>query len=93
MTNDISANTVIISAVIGVCAYLLRGGVNYLASRISLLIEALWKNQAAMVLLDAKVKEVISVVNDMPKLKADLNTYYKRLRLIENKLGVDDQLK
>lgn len=91
MTNDLSANTILISTVVGLCAYFLKAGVSFLASKIGLLIEALWKNQASMVLLDAKIKEVIDIVNDVPKVKSDLNVYYKRLRFIETKLNIEEQ--
>ncbi len=93
MTNDLSANTIIISAVVGLCMYFLKGAITFLAAKIGLLIEALWKNQASMVLLEAKIKEIIDIVNDVPKLKTDLNSYYARLRFAEKKLNIEEQNK
>lgn len=77
MKDDISLNTLVVSSVIALCTWALKGGV-------TALVKALWQNMAKMALLEAKIDTVVKIVDDVPKIQKDVNEAFRRLRDIED---------
>lgn len=83
MNNDISLNTLIVSAVIAAATWALKGGIIQL-------IKALLANQVKMISLENQIEKVIGIIDEVPKIKLDLNASYKRIRILEERNGQAD---
>jgi hypothetical protein len=84
---DLSLNTLIISGVVALVGYALKGAMWALGEICKNLISTLVNTIAKVELLDAKVSQVIEAVGDVHKIRSDLNGFYSRLKSIEEKLG------
>lgn len=80
ITNDISWNTLIISAVVAVCAWILKGigklVVKSVEAAIAYMIQLIKKVET----LDSKMIQLNDAVSDHEKLRGDINQYYKQHR-------------
>jgi hypothetical protein len=76
MNLDLSLNTIIISIVVGIVCWILKESIKNL---ISVLIKTL----ARVEQLDSRLNEVLSLINDIPKIKLDINNSFSRIKKIE----------
>jgi len=81
--NDLSLNTVIVSAMIAGGAWVLRNGVTLLIESIKLGIKYAAELIGKMQVLDSKMTDFLNRTNDHEKLRADVNEYYKQLRKLK----------
>lgn len=58
---------------------------NLLISYIKKLLAELGETKVAIQVLDTKMGELTHAMGDIPKIKADLNAYYDRLKTLEAK--------
>ena len=84
------AGTVIVTvtvAVVGAILGVIVTSVGWaLKTAIGSLLTALATARADIELLDAKLGRVIEIVEDVPKLKKDMNEHFKRLRELKQEL-------
>ncbi len=85
VVNDLSLNTLIISGVVAVVGYLLKGVLWALGEVCKTLIETLLKTMAKVEVLDTQLSKVIEAVGDVQKIRTDLNGFYARLKVLEDK--------
>ncbi len=85
-SNDLSLSTLIISTVVALVGWGLKGVGALLMDAIKNLITKLIETIAKVELLDAKLSDVIKTVGDVEKMRDDINAYYKRLKELEIKM-------
>ncbi len=85
MTTDLSLNTLVISAVIALVGWGLKGVMVFLGETCKKLIEALWKTMAKVEVLDSKITDLIQTVGDVQKMKGDVNGLYTELKALKLK--------
>jgi hypothetical protein len=84
-------NTLIISGVIAAVGWLvklaLETAFKLLIEYIKKLLTQLADTTSKVSLLDQKMADVVHAVSDMNKLKIDMNTFYTRLKILEDKFN------
>ena len=81
---DVSISTFLISGVIAIVGWALRGGIKLLIAAIQLLVKKMVETISKVDLLDAKIADILKTMGDVEKTKRDLNEYYKRLKTLED---------
>lgn len=79
----ISQDTIVTAIAVLGASWGLKEGMKKLIIK---LIEVLTNTVVKVEILDAKMTEVLSAIQSIPKMKEDLNSYYKRLRVVEEKI-------
>ena len=74
---DVSVSTMLISAVIALVGWGLKKTATALVVKI---VELIIK----LTLVDGKMAEITSAVAEVPRIKADVNEYYRRLKKLEH---------
>lgn len=85
MILDLSLNTLIISGVVILVGWGLKGAMWALGEACKNLVTTLISTMAKVELLDSKVTELINAVGDVHKIRHDLNGFYSRLKELEEK--------
>lgn len=84
---DLSLNTLIISGVVALVGWGLKGVAWALIEAIKQLVSTLVTTIAKVEILDAKMGELTHAVGDIQKMRTDINEYYKRLRALEREFN------
>lgn len=85
IASDVSINTLIISGVVALVGYALKGALWATGAACKKLTETLISTIADVKVLDAKLADLIQTVGDVQKIKTDLNMLYGRLKDLEDK--------
>lgn len=85
MTSDVSLNTLIISGVVALVGYGLKGVGGALIEAIKKLITHLIQTTAEVQMLKAQLSELIAAVGDIQKLRGDLTKGFERIKALEEK--------
>lgn len=83
--NDVSLNTLIVSLVVAIAGWALKGAMWALGEACKNLVQHLVKTLVKVESLDNKVGELIQAVGDIQKIRTDLNGFYERLKKLEDK--------
>ena len=85
LQTDISLNTLIISLVVALVGWALKGALWATGEACKKLIETLLTTMAKVEVLDAKLLDLIKTVGDVQKIRTDLNSFYTRLKELEDR--------
>ncbi len=83
LDNDISLSTLVMSGVVAVVGWLLRGGMKLLVLAIQTLVKKMVETISKVDLLDAKIADILKTIGDHEKMKTDINAFYARLKKLE----------
>lgn len=90
LVNDLSVNTLVQSAVIGIVGWLVKKAfeisIRLLVSYIKSLLTQLGETTKALTTLSSDMERVLRTISEFDKMKDDLNKYYARLKVVESKL-------
>ena len=84
--NDVSASTLIISAVIAGVGWVLKGAAKLLVNAGEALVKKLVETISKVETLDSKINQVVQTIGNVEKTRTDLNEYYKRLKALESEV-------
>ncbi len=90
LENDVSLSTLVVSGVIAAVGFILKATGKLLVTAVTELIKKLVETIGRVDTLDANLARVVGAVAAVEKNRADLNEYYKRLKVLE---GDVEQLK
>lgn len=82
---DLSLNTLIITVVILISGYLVKGAAWMLVEGMKTLVKKLVETIAKVEVLSSKMDTLTQAVGDVQKIRSDLNAYFERLKLVEKK--------
>lgn len=82
---DLSLNTLIISIVVGIAGFALKGALWAVGEICKRLIEKLIETISRVEVLDTKMTDLITAVGDVQKIRTDLNGFYARLKELEDR--------
>ena len=85
---DLSLNTVIISGVVAIVGWLLKGAMWALGEICKQLILKLVETISKVEAFDKDLKKVVEAVGAVQKIRTDLNGFYDRLKELEGKFKV-----
>lgn len=77
---DLSLNTIVISAVVGLVGWALKGTAWALGETCKQLIETLIKTITKVEVLESKITAVLAMRAEVDKLKYDVNNLYAKVR-------------
>jgi hypothetical protein len=80
---DLSLNTLIVSGVVAMVGWSLRGLTWMFVEAVQKLIKTLIETIARVEVLNAKMDVLTKAVGDVQRIRDDLNGFYDRLRKIE----------
>ncbi len=81
---DVSVNTLIISGVVGLCTFLMKGTGHALVTLGKELVMTLTRTIVKVETLDKELTKLIAAVGDVQKIRSDLNEFYARLKKLED---------
>ena len=82
---DLSLNTLIVSGVILISGYVIKGAAWLLIEGMKTLIKKLVETIGKVEVLNSKMDTLTQAVGDVQKIRSDLNSYYERLKQVELK--------
>ncbi len=82
---DVSLNTLIISAVVGIVGYLLKGVAWALGETCKNLITTLTRTIIKVEMLEKDLAKVAEAIGEVQRIRVDLNGFYARLKEVEDK--------
>lgn len=88
---DLSLNTLIISGVILLSGYLVKGAAWLLVEGMKTLIKKLVETIGKVEVLSSKMDTLTHAVGDVQKIRSDLNSYYERLKQVEKKFREENE--
>lgn len=80
---DLSLNTIIISVVVAIVGWLLKGVAWALAEVCKQLIETLIRTMSKVEVLESKINDILAMRGDVERIKTDLNTAFGKIRELE----------
>ena len=83
---DISPDTLMVSLVIAAVGWLLKNGLVLLKEAVGSLIKTLIETMAEVSSFRNDLKDIKEIMGQVPKLQADMNEYYRRLKAFEEQL-------
>jgi hypothetical protein len=84
---DVVISTMIVSAVVALVGWFLKGGISLLVDAIKALIAKLTETIARVEVLDSKLGVVTEAIGDVQKIRYDVNGLYRRLEVAEEKIN------
>lgn len=88
---DLSLNTLIISGVILLSGYLVKGAAWLLVEGMKTLVKKLVETIGKVEVLSSKMDTLTQAVGDVTKIRSDLNSYYERLKQVEKKFREENE--
>ncbi len=85
---DVSLNTLIITAVVGLVGWGLKGVAWALMETCKTLIVTLTRTILKVEGLEKQIHQLVEAVGDIQRIRSDLNGFYARLKRCEDKLDL-----
>lgn len=87
ITNDLSLNTLIVSSVVALVGWGLKGAAWALTEAIKAAVAHVIRLIAKIETFDSKLGDLTRAVGDVEKMRRDINEYYKQFRLLESRFN------